>query len=169
MHIEQEIKTIIMGLGIRYIHLIDDFGLNALLPQLTEDRTPFVVNYVSAGSTFDIDQYDRRKETSQIQMILGDIVPFTGAEDQIGETETIVTDADNVETISETMKTRVHQIIGALNVSGKFEPVKRYRTRTFPLRFDAFCTCVTLTFDLKEKEGTCTIGEVFDNQTGEGE
>lgn len=161
MHIEQEIKTIIKGLGFRYIHLVDGYGLNTLLPQLTKLKTAFVVNFVSEGSTFEIDKYDRRRETSQIQMVLGDVVPFVGAEDQIGETETIVTEADNVESISETMKTRVHQVINALNTSGKFKPVKRYRTRTFPFRFDAYCTCVTLTFDLTESAGTCVTNETF--------
>lgn len=161
MHIEQEIKTIIEGLEFRYIHLVDGYGLNTLLPQLTKSKTVFVVNFISEGSTFEIDKYDRRRETAQIQMILGDVVPFVGAENQVGETETIVTEADNVESISETMKTRIHQIIGALNASGKFEPVKRYRTRTFPFRFDAYCTCVTLTFELTESAGTCVTNEIF--------
>ena len=157
MHIEQEIKKIVEDLNFRYIHLIDDYGLNTLLPQLTAARSPFVVNYISSGSTFDIDKYDRRHENAQIQMVLGDIVPFIEENDQTNETETIVMEADSVETISETMKGRINQIIDALNASGKFEPVKSWVTRTIPLRFDAYCTCVTLNFSLKEKEGTCVV------------
>ena len=155
MHIEQELKAIVEGLELRYVHLIDDYGLNTMLPQLTSEGKAFVVNYVSAGSAFEINQYDRRRETAQIQMVLGDIVPFVGEDGRIDEAEAIEIEADHVETISETMKERIHKIIDAINASGKFEKVKNYRTRTIPLRYDAYCTCVSLTFELAELEGTC--------------
>lgn len=145
MNIENTLKTLIEGEGYRYVHLIDGHALNTMLPQLTKAATPFVVNYVSLGSNFFI-VGDRRYESSRIQMLMADIVPFNSNAE---------TEADSVSAIHEEQKTHIAAIVDALNASGSFEQITQWSCVEVPLRFDAVCACTTVEFTLADIEGTC--------------
>lgn len=145
MNIENTLKTLIEGEGYRYIHLIDGYALNTMLPQLTREASPFVVNYVSLGGGFSINGGVRR-ERQRVQLLMADIVPFDA--DATAE-------ADSVSAVNETQKGHVNNIIDAINDSGDFEEVTDYSIQIVPLRFDAVCACLTVEFTLTEAVGSC--------------
>lgn len=146
MNIERTLKQLIEGEGYRYVHLIDGYALNTMLPQLTKERKPFIVNYVALGGGFDITEGIRR-ERSRIQLLLADIVPFSS---------NAQTEADSVSAINERQKQHLNNIIDALNASGSFERIDTYDIMIVPLRFDAFCATMTVEFTLQETPGECT-------------
>ena len=145
MNIERKLKEQIEKEGYRYVHLIDGHSLNTMLPQLTKERHPFVVNYVSLGGGFDIIEGIRR-ERQRIQMLFADIVPFNSNPEA---------EADAVSAINERQKEHLNNIIDAFNQSGVFEPIDNYDIMIVPLRFDAFCACLTVEFTLTETPGEC--------------
>ncbi len=145
MNIEKTLKELIEKERYRYVHLIDGHALNTMLPQLTKERKPFVVNYVSLGGGFDITQ-GIRHERSRIQLLFADIVSFNGNAE---------VEADNVSAINETQKQHLNNIIDTLNASGHFEQIEQYDYTAIPLRFDAFCACLAVEFPLKETPGEC--------------
>lgn len=146
MNIERTLKGLIEGEGYRYVHLIDGYTLNTMLPQLTKERRPFVVNYVALGGGFDITG-GIRQERSRIQLLMADIVPFNSNPE---------IEADSVSAINEQQKGHLNNIIDALNASGSFEPIETYDITLVPLRFDAFCACLIAEFTLNETPGECT-------------
>lgn len=145
MNIEQEIKTIVESLHMQYVHLVDGYELNNIMPKLARSapRAGFVVNYIPEGGGFSIDETTgKRSETSNVQMMWCGVVAF----DKDGQKE-----ADNIAAIFERKKYEMNGFVDALNESGKFEPVTQYRYQCVPLRFDAVCACLIVNFDLVAK------------------
>ncbi len=146
MNIEQEIKRIVELLRSTYVHLVDGYELNNIMPKLAREHRNFTVNYISEGGHFDIDEATgKRSETSKIQMMWCGIVPFN----KDGQKE-----ADDIAAIIETKKYTMNAFVDAVNASGLFEPLTRYEYQTIPLRFDTVCCCLITTFNLTTK-GEC--------------
>lgn len=146
MNIEREIKRIVELLHSTYVHLVDGYELNNIMPKLAREHRNFTVNYISEGGHFDIDEATgKRSETSKIQMMWCGIVPFN----KDGQKE-----ADDIAAIIERKKDTMNAFVDAVNASGLFEPLTRYEYQTIPLRFDAVCCCLITTFNLTTK-GEC--------------
>lgn len=146
MNIEQEIKRTVELLRSTYVHLVDGYELNNIMPKLAREHRNFTVNYISEGGNFDIDKATgKRSETSKIQMMWCGIVPFN----KDGQKE-----ADDIAAIIEMKKDTMNAFVDAVNASGLFEPLTRYEYQTIPLRFDAVCCCLITTFNLTTK-GEC--------------
>lgn len=146
MNIEQEIKTIVQSLHQQYVHLVDGYELNNIMPKLARQHQNFTVNYIPEGGWFDIDETTgRRSETSKVQMMWCGVVPFN----KDGQQE-----ADDIAAIIETKKDIMNAFVDAVNASGLFEPLTRYDYQIIPLRFDAVCCCLITTFNLTTK-GEC--------------
>ena len=145
MNIEQEIKTIVQSLHQQYVHLVDGYELNNIMPKLSRQapRTGFVVNYIPEGGAFDIDEVTgKRAETSHVQMMWCGTIAF----DKDGQKE-----ADNIAAIFERKKLEMNLFVDAVNASGLFEPLTHYAYQCIPLRFDAVCACLITTFELVAK------------------
>lgn len=146
MNIEQEIKRTVQDTGSHYVHLIDGYELNSIMPKLARQYDNFTVNYIPEGGSFDIDEpAGKRHETVRVQMMWCGVVPFD---------KDATKEADSVADIIERKKAVVNSFIDALNASGKFETVTHYDYQIIPLRFDAVCACLIITFGLKAN-GEC--------------
>lgn len=146
MNIEQEIRTIVESLDSYYVHLVDGYELNTMMPQLSREHEDFTVNYIPEGGAFDIDEVSgRRSETSNVQMMWCGMVDFN---------KSAMVEADNIASIFEEKKALMNAFVDAVNASGKFEPLTHYGYQCIPLRFDAVCACLITTFDLTAK-GEC--------------
>lgn len=153
MNIEQEIKTIVQSMHQQYVHLVDGYELNNIMPKLalTAPRAGFVVNYIPEGGAFDIDEVTgRRSESSHIQMMWCGLVKF----DSDGQKE-----ADHIAAIFERKKLEMNMFVDAVNANGLFEPVTHYGYQCIPLRFDAVCACLIVNFDLVAKAECITKPE----------
>ena len=146
MNIEQEIKAIVLSLHQQYVHLVDGYELNNIMPKLarTAPRAGFVVNYIPEGGAFDISETTgKRAETSHVQMMWCGTVAFN---------KDAQVEADNIAAIFERKKLEMNSFVDAVNASGKFEPLTHYIYQCIPLRFDAVCACLITSFDLQAKE-----------------
>lgn len=144
MDIEKEIKDIIGGMGLRYIHLVDGYELNTMLPQLARECRDFVVNYVSEGGSFAYTAGGHLTETARLQMMWCGVVPFD---------KDATKEADSVQTIINEKKEQLRQFVAVLNACGRFEPVESWSYQVIPLRFDAVCACLVANVEVQ------TIGE----------
>lgn len=140
MNIEQEIKTIVTALGSHYVHLVDGYELNNIMPKLARQYDNFTVNYIPEGGSFDIDEgTGQRHETSRVQMMWCGVVAFN---------KDATVEADNVAAIIEAKKATMNAFVDAVNASGKFETLTHYDYSIIPIRFDAVCACLITTFSL---------------------
>ena len=145
MNIEQEIKTIVQSLHQQYVHLVDGYELNNIMPKLAREHRNFTVNYIPEGGRFEIDEATgRRREVSKVQMMWCGAVPFD---------KDATKEADSVAAIVEDKKRIMNAFVDAVNASGLFEQLTKYTYQIVPIRFDAVCACLITTFDL------ITIGE----------
>lgn len=149
MNIEQYIKQAVETIGSHYVHLVDGYELNAIMPKLARQYDNFTVNYIPEGGSFDIDQTTgRRAEICHVQMMWCGVVPFN---------KDATVEADSIAAIFEAKKAVMNAFVDAVNASGNFEPLTHYGYQCIPLRFDAVCACFIVTFDLE------TIGECCDD------
>lgn len=146
MNIEQFIKQTVQAIGSHYVHLVDGYELNNIMPKLARQYTDFTVNYIPEGGGFDIDDTTgKRHETSHVQMMWCGVVPFD---------KDATVEADSIATIFEAKKAVMNNFVDAVNESGAFEPITHYDYQCIPIRFDAVCACLITTFDLQAK-GEC--------------
>lgn len=146
MNIENEIKTTVQAIGSEYIHLIDGYELNNIMPKLARQYQNFTVNYVPEGGGFSISETTgKRIETSKVQMMWCGVVPFN---------KDATIEADSVTAIIETKKQNMNDFVDAINASGNFETITEYEYQIVPLRFDAVCACLIVTFSMTTK-GEC--------------
>ena len=146
MNIEKEIKTIVEALHSHYVHLVDGYELNNIMPKLAREYRDFTVNYIPEGGFFDIaEATGHRNETSHIQMMWCGVVPFN---------KDATVEADNISAIFEDKKAVMNNFVDAVNASGLFETLTHYSYQCIPIRFDAVCACLITTFDLQTK-GEC--------------
>lgn len=146
MNIEKEIRTTVEALRSHYVHLVDGYELNNIMPKLAREYKDFTVNYIPEGGAFDIDEISgKRSETSRVQMMWCGIVPFNKDATQ---------EADDISAIFEDKKAVMNAFVDAVNASGLFETITHYDYQCIPLRFDAVCACLITTFALQAK-GEC--------------
>lgn len=151
MNIEQKIKTIVQSLHQQYVHLVDGFELNSLMPKLSRQYTDFTVNYIPEGGSFRIDEVTgKRSETSHVQMMWCGLVPFD---------KDATKEADSISAIFEDKKAVMNAFVDAVNASGLFERLTHYTYQCVPIRFDAVCACLITTFDLETREECVAIPE----------
>lgn len=146
MNIEKEIKTIVRSIGSHYVHLVDGYELNNIMPKLAREYKDFTVNYIPQGGSFDISEATgHRFETSRVQMMWCGVVPLN---------KDATKEADDTEAIFEEKKEVMNNFVDAINASGLFETLTHYDYQCVPLRFDAVCACLIVTFSLQAK-GEC--------------
>lgn len=145
MNIEQFIHETVESMGSHYVHLVDGYELNNIMPKLARQYLDFTVNYIPEGGRFEIDEATgRRREVSKVQMMWCGVVPFD---------KDATKEADSVAAIVEDKKQIMNAFVDAVNASGLFEQLTKYTYQIVPIRFDAVCACLITTFDL------ITIGE----------
>lgn len=146
MNIEREIERHVNVIGSHYVHLVDGYELNSIMPKLARQYDDFTVNYIPDGGAFDIDEATgRRSETSHVQMMWCGVVPFD---------KDATREADSISAIFEAKKAVLNDFVDAINASGYFEPLTHYDYQCIPMRYDAVCACLIVTFNLKTK-GEC--------------
>lgn len=140
MNIEQKIKELVEAVGSHYVHLIDGYELNAMMPKLARQYCDFTVNYVSEGGGFSVNTQGQLIEAARLQMMWCGVVPFD---------KDATKEADAVQCIIDKKKETLRAFVAELYNSGYFQPVESWSYSVVPIRFDAVCACLIANIEVR--------------------